>query len=339
MLWWMPLIAGAQEAPVEGWGRIDHDGVVIVRPFGESYREGFVGDSLYGAGVAAARARPDGYDFVLVFESNDSTHRNATSLAFYRAANRDLPGTGTPSRTDEDLRAGALIYMNKPGSWDFRLPERTRRTFCHELGHHWLGRARFATEGPDSFDLLGRSFSHWSYFLNTGNAPLEGNAWVDNGDGTFTTQPERGFGPFFGLDLYLMGLLDPSNVEPLWYVAPDDPFAISAGERPDPVAMRDPTTVSGRRVDVDIDQVLDAMGRVPRATGKPEHRFLTVLAAGPTVVVEDAELEQIHALEASFVDAWRFCTGDRSSVRFESAEDFVPSTIDAPALIPRGAQW
>ncbi|MEO0599847.1 MAG: hypothetical protein AAF211_00325 [Myxococcota bacterium] len=333
------MIASAQEAPVEGWGRVDHDGIVLVRPFGPSYAEGFVGEVLYDAAVAAMRGRPDRYDFVLVFESNDSTHRNSTSLAFYRASNSDLPGTGTPTRTDENLSANATIYMNKPESWDFLTPERTDRTFCHELGHHWLARARFANGETNSFALLGRSQSHWSYFLNTGNAPLEGNAWVDNGDGTFTTQPERGFGPFFGLDLYLMGLIGAEEVGPMWYIEPDDPFAISASERPDPIAEREPTTVRGRQVDVDIEQVIEALGPVPRVTGRPVHRFLTVLATGPTVLLEEAELEQIQALQARFVEAWRFCTGDRSSVQFLGADDFVPSTIEAPALVPRGAQW
>ena len=39
--------------------------------------------------------------------------------------------------------------------------------------------------GIELNDMLGRQFSHWSYFMHTGGSVLEGNRWRDNGDGTF----------------------------------------------------------------------------------------------------------------------------------------------------------
>jgi hypothetical protein len=52
--------------------------------------------------------------------------------------------------------------------------------------------------------------SHWSYFLNSGGSPMEGNNWNEFAPGQFRTdRPTFRFSPY---DLYTMGLIPPSEV-------------------------------------------------------------------------------------------------------------------------------
>ena len=69
---------------------------------------------------------------------------------------------------------------------------------------------------------MGRDLAHWNVFFDAEFSPMDGNDWVDNGDGSFTL--DRSFideatfkrstegMPYNDLDLYSMGLLDPNQV-------------------------------------------------------------------------------------------------------------------------------
>lgn len=84
--------------------------------------------------------------------------------------------------------------------------------FLLELSHAWGPAVQLPSAPADA--LIGFTF-HWTFWLDSGGSPAGGNRWSDNGDGTFTTLP---LSPsdvrFSDLDLYLMGLLDASDVEP-----------------------------------------------------------------------------------------------------------------------------
>ena len=75
--------------------------------------------------------------------------------------------------------------------------------------------------GPQPSDiLLGRGLVHWSYFMNTGGSPMEGNAWTEVSPGVFQTgAPSYVFSP---LDLYAMGLTPAQSVSPFWVIANPD---------------------------------------------------------------------------------------------------------------------
>jgi hypothetical protein len=119
--------------------------------------------------------------------------------------------------------------------------------------------------------LLGRDRAHWSYFMNSGLSPVEGNAWSEIMPGVFrtVTAPIR----FSHLDLYLMGVLPASAVEPFYVIAEPDVMGqldnngqvINRASPPEGFGFSpNPITIRGRRVDYTIDDVIRANGpRVP----------------------------------------------------------------------------
>lgn len=120
--------------------------------------------------------------------------------------------------------------------------------------------------GPDLpvTALLGRDNSHWSYFVNTGGSPMEGNDWEQLSENTFRTR--RASFRFSPLDLYQMGLIPASAVPPFWLIAePDvmgqrdmDGQTIRPSSKPE---YGDRTvTIRGRRVTYTIDDVIAANG-------------------------------------------------------------------------------
>jgi hypothetical protein len=152
-----------------------------------------------------------------------------------------------------------------------------------EVGHRWLASARFVHPttgiGPDSFDLLGRDFAHWSFFFNArvpdGQFPgeprsssLEGNAIADLGPSAFgmvappgerffLTEREELTDGWTALDQYLAGFRRDHEVGPLWYV--DDPKDPYTGF-PNAFFQRNFPAVSGRffrgtRVDLTIGDI------------------------------------------------------------------------------------
>lgn len=153
-----------------------------------------------------------------------------------------------------------------------------------ETAHRWGAFVRHAT-GDNS--IIGRQNGHWSYYLQAtstgprnGASSLEGNAWVDNGDGTFTTVSQTD--GFSELDQYLMGLRAPGGVSPFFYI--DNPTGgLGKSKTATPGS---PDTVSGTRVNVSINDIIATkLARVPSAADAPKnfrHAFV-LLAKGGTV--------------------------------------------------------
>ena len=119
-----------------------------------------------------------------------------------------------------------------------------------EMGHRF---GSFLTaDAGNPFGLLGRADSHWNPFFDADFSPMDGNDWVDNGNGSFTlthsyideikqlrtTTPM----PYNDLDLYAMGLLDASEVRAGFVIQnPRDSF----GRRIRPYAQVGETPPSG----------------------------------------------------------------------------------------------
>src|SRR3569623_1550692 len=80
-------------------------------------------------------------------------------------------------------------------------------------------------DGADSAELRGRQQQHWSYFLNDGGSPLEGNVWTGAGAGQYVADTPLGPGRFSDLDLYAMGVLPPSAVGTQQLLRPAAPSA------------------------------------------------------------------------------------------------------------------
>lgn len=211
--------------------------------------------------------------------------------------------------------------------------------FGQELGHYWLAYPTIDHPELEADALLGRSASHWSYWLDTGNSPVEGNAWLDNGDGTFTTDLDR-VGTFSPLDLYLMGFVGPEEVPPFFLVQTDaDERADSSS--PEHLWGEQPITVAGTRVELTIDDVIASVGpRAPLAADSPrDFTLLTILVLGPTELLTDELLERVRERQQQWTEAWTELTLGHSTVDFTIAEEALsaPPLSAAPTLIPRGA--
>jgi hypothetical protein len=66
---------------------------------------------------------------------------------------------------------------------------------------------------------------HWSFFLDTGGSPLEGNAWELAGH-DYRTVTDATSGEFSALDLYLMGAAEAAEVDPMLLLRPLDALAL-----------------------------------------------------------------------------------------------------------------
>jgi hypothetical protein len=137
---------------------------------------------------------------------------------FYRALANDVRGIGYAHEATGELfdqtpnsRLEGMAFLNDFPYWQAH-PAEFQNDFNHELAHRWGARVHARIDGADSTELLGRDRQHWSYFLESGGSPLEGNIWSDEGGGLYRADTPLGPGRFSDLDLYAMGVLPPSRV-------------------------------------------------------------------------------------------------------------------------------
>ena len=319
----------------------DIDGVVVVRPSAKAIALGYDQGVLDDTVLAVLESREGTYDFVAVTHTTELPY-TFTAGAFHRAYNNaELRGVGRVPQTALSVDTRSVLWLNHLDYWTFDLKVRDW-VLCHELSHYWLAFAKLP-DPEHRTDLLGRQTAHWSYWTQTPNSPIEGNAWVDNGDGTFTTDLE--VEPRFStLDLYLMGLAGPDEVEPFFYI--DDPqssdrTAVSGPEHlyKDYYDDVQPVTVAGTRVDVDIDDIIAANGARRPVVGEAPTSFniLPVLVLAPGETLEEEHLQTFADHRSGWAQAWSTMTGGGSSITFDIAEDWGPPETSGPALVPRGA--
>lgn len=139
---------------------------------------------------------------------------------FYVSVANDTRGIGyqheDPREVFDDSprsRLEGVAFLNDFPYWQ-RHPAEFARAFNHELGHRFGARVHVEKTGFASDAILGRQRLHWSYFLDTGGSPLEGNRWADAGEGRLLAETPLGSALFSDLDLYLMGVLPAERVAP-----------------------------------------------------------------------------------------------------------------------------
>lgn len=336
------LGAALAQTPPDAYSRIDEGGIVIVRPVGAGFRAGF--DNSTGRpflrAVRAATDRETAWDFVMVFLGQGLPRQIEGALAFNQTLNRDLEGTGRLLLDNDEYSVNGALYMNRTTIWDAYAPEQVPWIFNHEIGHYWAAYVQAITADGRPVELLGRQNAHWSYFLHTENAPMEGNRWVDHGDGTFSTDPAVGPGGFSDLELYLMGLLPAEQVAPFFIIEPTDPRGRGPASAPDHRRSDVPTTIEGRRVDLTVDDIIAFNGPVvPGPDASPrDFRLLTVLVVGPEEIVDPEDLVRIGALQERYVEGFRSATRELAEVSFDPVEEHVVPRITEPAWVPEGAR-
>ncbi len=282
------------------------------------------------------KVHPDDSQFIVVY----STFSLVQGVgAFYQSLANDVAGIGYKQAAELDAVIPAEFFDDTPNSqmvgmlhmndWrNFILPgdagiddEWISLVFGQELGHAWLAFVH-ANLGDAPLDsMLGRAKAHWNFYLDTGGSPVEGHKWTDNGDGTFTAAKLDEY-QFSDLDLYLMGLMSPDEVQP-WFLIEDPHDCVDSGLEnkecapPDGFSFKaDQYTVSGTRRDITIKDVIDAEGpRVPAYPDAPsEFNLSFVLIKRPGETLCDAELAAIDEIIDRSLAQWVDQTRGRASL-------------------------
>lgn len=237
----------------------------------------------------------------------------------YRHADARDVFDDTPGR-----RLEGVAFLNDWPYWQPRLEE-LHSALLHEVGHRWAARVHARVGDRVTAALLGREGNHWSYFLDSGGSPLEGNVWRATSSGQTSDTP-RDPRRFSELDLYLMGLLPPGEVPPLELLVPAPTEARDCAGN-DLAASSPPQTcaaleLDAERITVPIDDVIAAEGpRLPAASDAP--RSIGVL---PLVLQSSAEpwtAAECEALALAVhegLDAFERATQGRLSVQNVLAE-------------------
>lgn len=213
--------------------------------------------------------------FVVVFTAAPLS----CSSIYYVPVKNDVRGIGYQRTHESELfddapgrRLEGIAFLNDLPYW-LEETEELKSAFLHEIGHRWLTRVH-ARVGNEDISLTGRDDEHWSYFLDPGGSPLEGNLWSEDTPPVATAPPyPLHYAP---LDLYLMGALEPDEVPPLRLLEP----AAEGGDLLDCSGLGlsrasapqrcEPLAVPGTWRTITIDDVIEAEGpREPPAAEAP----------------------------------------------------------------------
>ena len=253
-------------------------------------------------------------------------------IIFYLPLANDVTGIGSRHQDPRDVyddtpdsRLEGVLFLNDVPYWQEH-PDEIGPMFNQEFGHRWGALVHADLGEGETAEILGRDGVHWSYFLHTEASPLEGNRWIDNGDGTFTTATEPDDATYSPLDLYLMGLLPPEEVPPTFLLRP-------AGE---PCAMRDcfdgcltaasppqfceNIIVEAERVDVTIDDVIAVEGaRSPAHTEAPRSFSMVFLVvAGSEDLADPPPRAQLDGLVDDMAGGFADGTGGLATLEVMS---------------------
>ena len=249
-----------------------------------------------------------------------------TEITFYAGAyhtqgNPGVSGIGRPVSL-----ATSLMHMNYIDlSWNLRDDGSMVSVLSHEFGHRWLyfvsgvGESRSGAH-PAQNAHMPAPFNWWT---EIDSSPMGGTTWSSNGDGTFTTPPMRTYYAYAWVELYLMGLAAPLEVQPWWYV----------GDNPDlngPYYPPIDSTFEGTLVDLQIEDVIDANGqRIPAYPDtQRDFRAADVLLTRPQNALQAEHLVNVRHKMNIWRDAWSISVGQRGSVETELDEILATSVPD-----------
>ncbi|MBK6684700.1 MAG: hypothetical protein IPG45_09520 [Deltaproteobacteria bacterium] len=288
------------------------------------------------------QVHPDEFVFVYLFTSFDPR----VGAFFYAPEANETRGIGSP-RYDQNgpsPREG-FVFMNYWQSMQQMYGQfgaavvraQGRSIFNQEAGHRWASFIELGTgnNGSGTDLLLGRDEGHWSYFMNSGGSPMEGNAWFDNGNGTFTTTTNLQNWRFSQLDLYLMGLLPKEMVEPFFVI--QNPVVQGGGRdlygqvptRSSPPQIIEPVTVSGTRTNFTIDNVISRnANRAPAFGAAPNTwRVVFVMLASRTAPLSEPDRTTFEGMVDNYAAGFHEGTGNRGTLDYSLIEDPVPLPI------------
>lgn len=207
---------------------------------------------------------------------------------------------------------------------------------AHEVAHQWSARVRFRERGTGnpSAALLGRDGAHWSYFLDSEASILYGSDWRDLGGGRFVADPSPR--RYSALDLYLMGVLDGSEVPSFSLLAPaagapSDATALPAGAG---------TIISATSVPVSIADIVAVEGpRVPDASASQKVFRAGFAVVTPTGVAPTADqLALVDQVRREWANRFFFMTRGRAVMETELVER-APEAVASSPTIAAGVEF
>ncbi|HEV8485017.1 MAG TPA: hypothetical protein VGV87_15855 [Blastocatellia bacterium] len=275
------------------------------------------------------RTHPDDVDFIYIW--TDFQFDNGLGLARAFNVRNDISGIGLKlfdhgSVYGSPARLATIITMGDTADWPAEPFDHVAGIFsgigivCHEVGHRWLAYVRFDQDHDIKDDLLGRDLSHWSFLVDSrsiedggSSSVMEGNAWHDAGNGTFTTI-ESSADYFSELDQYLMGLRPAEDVGKINFLVVEDPTKSTL--RTNTPALN--YSVGAVHRQTSVGQIAEREGpRVPDFQNSP-HEFRVAFI----LVTEQGSL--VSAERISNVDRYR-----RSLVRYFSTATNRRGSLDA----------
>ena len=231
---------------------------------------------------------PDNYDQLIVWTDAPLIQ---DAFAYEITVANEIRGIGVPLfDASRDFGSGGRLRSLAVMDWINKYPDDPRQKFLgenstvsvmgQEVGHRWLAFFDFRDHtGAQSGSLLGRDAAHWSFFMDSDASVMEGNDIEDLGGGAFRTA--GAVSRFSLLDQYAMGLVEPGEVPPFFYV--QSPTNTTRTSESAPQAG---VTFNGTRRDVLVQDIIAIHGdRVPSAAASPRvHRqgFIFVSSAGST---------------------------------------------------------
>lgn len=273
------------------------------------------------------RSHGDSFDQLVLFANFDNALGDA--FAFEFATRISMGGTGqsifdrssffgSGGRLHSFLNMNTLsVYpddLNCLGDPNCRLTGNNDSTLTlmgQEAGHQWLAFLRFDDGGVSSDLLLGRDLSHWSFFLDSDASNMEGNNWVDNADGTFTSNELTI--RYSALDQYAMGLRSAGEVPNFFFIK--NPTGTTKTRSSAPAIG---VTVTGTRQNVSISQITTIEG--PRPFGftgvNPStvwhQAFILLVSAGTTP--SSANMSKINTIRSAWIPYFANAVGGRGSI-------------------------
>ena len=215
----------------------------------------------------------------------------------------------------------------------------------HELGHLWMAGLSYTgsdgarhcrirgftepSEPPTSADCDGYRVSdftqHWSAYLHGGSV-MFGNHITELGGGRFRLE-NLGL-KYSELDQYAMGLRDPSEVSPLYYV---DVGGLAADSADFPVPRGQPREVTGQRVDFTIQDVIRAEGPRDPPRERCHLKAAFVVVHDERTAPTPQQLARVDAHRVRFEAWYAAATDGRGSVDTTLAGTGA-GTVGCPAV-------
>lgn len=265
--------------------------------------------------------RDEDIDAVAIYSDFPSDILLSPYGAFATLANPGADGISQYSSASRP-RTPTLMHMNSLFAFE---GDGAAQILLHELGHRWLYYFEIDEAGQRSraHNPKGYHPAQWVHVPGAfGDAsPMGGTAFRENGDGTYSTPLDVTHVGYSWHELYLMGLARVEEVQP-WYYLTGTTFGDEYFPPPG-------QTVSAKRVNVNVQQIVSAMGpRTPSFNAAPKE-FRVLFA-----VIERTPVASMPPFRTRFESAFSAATGERGRVVTALSLDAPKAAFDASVTGP-----